>query len=248
MKNYNLKKICISILSIVFLNIHAQENKQSAFTFNYNYQIPIKNLTDIYGNNSAVGASFFLEKNNSMIFGIECNYMFAPNVNESNIFNNISTSNGAIIDGNGYYANINPMQRGLNTYLFTGYAIHLQKSNLSGIYVYQGFGYLQHQIFIDTKNQNIPQLNEEMKKGYDRLSYGFSTKLSIDYKYYHKKGRLQLSSGLNYTISHIKNKRTYNFAANEYYSKEKTWDQLLGFKIELIIPINRKNKEEFHYY
>ena len=90
MKNYNLKKICISILSIVFLNIHAQENKQSAFTFNYNYQIPIKNLTDIYGNNSAVGASFFLEKNNSMIFGIECNYMFAPNVNESNIFNNIT--------------------------------------------------------------------------------------------------------------------------------------------------------------
>ena len=28
----------------------------------------------------------------------------------------------------------------------------------------------------------------------------------------------------------------------------KKWDKLLGFEIEIIIPIHRKNEEEFHYY
>tara|TARA_B100000427_G_C15480498_1_gene582733 strand:- start:542 stop:1288 length:747 start_codon:yes stop_codon:yes gene_type:complete len=244
----NIKKICLGLLSIVFLNINAQENKQSAFSFNYNYQIPIKHSTNIYGDNSAIGASYLLENNKNIIFGIECSYMFAANIQDSNIFNNISTSTGAIIGGDGYYANVNPMQRGVNAHLFTGYAFHFKESNLSGIYIYQGVGYLQQQIFIDTKNQNIPQLNEEMKKGYDRLSDGFSTKLSIDYKYYHKKGRLQISSGINYTMAYTKSKRTYNFAENEYYSQKREWVELLGFKIEVIIPIHRKNKEEFHYY
>ena len=87
-----------------------------------------------------------------------------------------------------------------------------------------------------------------MKQGYDRLSDGFSTKLSIDYKYYHKKGRLQISSGINYTMAYTKIKRTYNFAENENYSQKRDWVELLGFKIEVIIPIHRKNKEEFHYY
>ena len=248
MKNQNIKKIFIALLSIVFLNINAQENKQSAFAFNYNYQIPMKNLTNIYGNNSAIGVSFFLEKENNIIFGIECSYMFAANIKDSSIFNNISTSTGSIIGGDGYYANVNPMQRGFSSHLFAGYAFHLQESNLTGIYISQGIGYIQHQIFIDTKNQNIPQLSEEMKKGYDRFSDGVSTKLSVDYKFYHKKGRLQISSGLNYTMAYTKNKRAYNFAENEYYSKKRTWDHLLGLQIEVIIPINRKNKEEFHYY
>ena len=78
------------------------------------------------------------------------------------------------------------MQRGLYSHVFSGYALHFLENNLSGIYISTGIGYLQHQIFIDTKNQNIPQLDEEMKKGYDRFSNGLSTKFSIDYKYYNK--------------------------------------------------------------
>ena len=83
----------------------------------------------------------------------------------STIFENISTSDGYIIAGNGQYTNIDLMQRGFDTHLFTGYAFHFKESSLSGIYVFQGIGYLQHQIFIDTRQQNIPQLDENMKKG-----------------------------------------------------------------------------------
>ncbi len=129
-----------------------------------------------------------------------------------------------------------------------GYAFHRTEKSLSGIYLSQGFGYLQHQIFIDTKNQNIPQLSEEMKEGYDRLSSGFSMKSSVDYKYYHEKGRLQISAGINYTIAYTKNQRSYDFAKNQPYPNTRKWDKLLGFKVEIIIPINRQNDEQFHYF
>ena len=248
MKTQQMKKICIAFFSIVFLNLNAQENKQSTFTCNYNYQIPIGSLANTFSNNSAIGASYFLERSNDIIFGIEGSYMFAADIKDSTIFNNISTSTGAIIGADGHYANVNVMQRGFDSHLFAGYVFHFSESNLSGIYISQGFGYLQHQIFIDTKNQNVPQLDEEMKKGYDRLSNGFSTRFSVDYKYYHKKGRFQISSGFNYTMAYTKNQRAYDFANNEYYSSKRTWDQLLGFKLEIIIPIHRKYEEEFHYY
>jgi hypothetical protein len=248
MKPQQIKKYCVAFFSIVFLNTNAQENKQSAFAFNYNYQTPIGDLANTFGNSSSIGASYFLQKSNNMIFGIEGNYMFGANIKNSIIFENISTSTGAIIGADGHYANINLMQRGFDSYLFTGYAFHFLSDNLSGIYISQGAGYLQHQIFIETKNQNVPQLNEDMKKGYDRFSNGFSTKLSVEYKYYHTKGRFQISSGFNYTMAYTKNLRAYDFAENEYYSSQRMWDKLLGFKVELIIPIHRKNEEKFHYY
>ena len=140
------------------------------------------------------------------------------------------------------------MQRGFNSYLFLGKAFHFSKKSLSGIYISQGLGFLQYKLFIDTKNQDIPQLNEEMKKGYDRLTNGISSKFSIDYKYYSKNGRFQLVSGIHYTIANTKHQRAYDFANNLQYTEIKRWDKFLGFDIGIIIPISRRNKEEFHYY
>jgi hypothetical protein len=34
----------------------------------------------------------------------------------------------------------------------------------------------------------------------------------------------------------------------EYTPKTRSWDKLAGVKAGIIIPIRRKNEEEFHYY
>jgi hypothetical protein len=34
----------------------------------------------------------------------------------------------------------------------------------------------------------------------------------------------------------------------EYTPNTKSWDKLAGVKVGVIIPIQRKNEEEFHYY
>ena len=95
------------------------------------------------------------KKENNFFYGIQGNYLFGNNVKDTTIFDNITTSTGAIIGAEGQYANINLMERGFDAHLFIGYALHFNEQNLSGFYFSSGLGFLQHQIFIDTKNQNV---------------------------------------------------------------------------------------------
>ena len=124
------------------------------------------------------------------------------------------------------------------------FSINLDGTGISNIST--GIGFLQHQIFIDTKNENIPQLNEEYKKGYDRLTNGLSTKWEANYKYYSPDGNFQIYTGINITLAYTKNKRPYLFDTMEYTINERSWDKLLGINMGIIIPVNRSNKEEFH--
>jgi len=226
----------------------AQKNKQSAFDFGYTHQLAIGNLAERFGDNSAIGFSFMQEKENNIFYGIQGNYLFSNNVKDTTIFDNITTSTGAIIGADGQYANINLMERGFDAHLFIGYALHFNEQNLSGFYFSGGLGFLQHQIFIDTKSQNVPQLDEDYKKGYDRLTNGISSKWEATYRYYDKGGKFQMYVGLNMTLAYTKIQREYLFDKMEYTPNTKSWDKLAGVKVGIIIPIHRKNEEEFHYY
>ena len=55
-------------------------------------------------------------------------------------------------------------------------------------------------------------------------------------------------AGINMTIAYTKNKRPYLFNNEEFTSNTGSWDNLLGVNMGIIIPIRRKNEEEFHYY
>tara|TARA_B110000459_G_scaffold85528_1_gene95828 strand:- start:140 stop:871 length:732 start_codon:yes stop_codon:yes gene_type:complete len=232
----------------LFFTSFAQQNKQSAIALCYTHQLPIGNLADQFGDNSSIGFSIFKEKENNLFYGIEVGYLFSNNIRDTSIFDNISTSTGAVIGADGTYSNINLMQRGFDAHAFVGYAYHPKKNNLSGVYISGGVGFLQHQIFIDTKNQNIPQLNEEYKKGYNSLTNGVSTKWEASYKFYSPNGKFQMYAGMNMTIAYTKNKHPYLFDKEEYTPNTGSWDNLLGVNVGIIIPIHRKNEEEFHYY
>ena len=235
-------------LSVIILSAFAQKKKQNAFPFGYIHQLPIGDLAERFGDNSSIGCSFFTEKGNNLFYEIQGNYLFGNNVKDSTIFDNLATSTGAIIGADGQYANINLMERGFDVHLMLGYAFHTNESDLSGFYLSGGIGFLQHQIFIDTKNQNVPQLDEEYKKGYDRLTSGVSTKWEASYKYYSPNGKFQMYTGINMTLAYTKNRRPYLFDQMEYSPTEMSLDKLLGVNIGIIIPIHRRNEEKFHYY
>ena len=243
-----MRRLTTLCFTFCFLTSFAQKNKQTAITFGYTHQQPIGDLAERYGDNSYIGFSFFKEKEKNFFYGIEGGYLFSNNVKDISIFDNITTSTGAVIGADGTYSNINLMQRGFDVHAFIGYAYHPKENNLSGVYFSIGGGFLQHQIFIDTKNQNIPQLDEEYKKGYDRLTNGISSKWDVSYKFYSPNGKFQIYTGLNITIAYTKNKRPYLFDKEEYTSNTGNWDNLLGINMGVIIPIKRKNEEEYHYY
>jgi len=243
-----MRSLIILCFTCFCFSTFAQKNKQSALTFGYTHQLPIGDLADRFGDNSSIGFSFFQEKENNLFYGIEGGYLFSNNVRDTTIFDNITTSIGAIIGADGNYSNVNLMERGFDVHVFFGYAYHPKENNLSGLYFSGGMGFLQHKIFIDTKSQNVPQLDEEYKKGYDRLTNGFSTKWETSYKYYSQNGKFQMYAGINMTVAYTKNRRSYLFDKMEYTPNTGSWDNLLGINMGIIIPIHRKNEEEFHYY
>ena len=61
--------------------------------------------------------------------------MFGNNVKDSTLFDNISTSTGAIIGDDGHYSNVVLMQRGLMHIFLWVMLFILKKHNLSGIYI-----------------------------------------------------------------------------------------------------------------
>jgi len=68
-----LIKFYTTVFFFIFTNtLNAQENKQSAFSVNYNYQFAFGNISKTFGNNSSVGACYFFEttKNYLAIIGV----------------------------------------------------------------------------------------------------------------------------------------------------------------------------------
>ena len=97
-------------------------------------------------------------------------------------------------------------------------------------------------------NQYIPHLDPNYKKGYDQLTNGINTNFIIDYIYFEKKNRLKIYAGFDYSLAFTKNRRAYDLTNMNITDDNIRTDQLSGIHIGIIIPINRKNEEEFHYF
>ena len=242
-----IKKIIIAIL--FFSNFLYSQNKDlNAFLINYSYQFPIGELSNKFSNNSAIGINFLKKNKTNFFYGVKASFIFGGNVQDSTIFNNINTELGYVIDGNGTYANIILLQQGFSSNAYAGYALHTKENTINGIYLSFGLGFLQHKINIETKNQYIPQLSNEYKKGYDQLTNGLSTHYNIDYMLIDDKNKFKIFTGINYSLAFTKNRRAYNFSTSSFSENQIRFDQLLGVHFGIIIPINRRNNEEFHYF
>ena len=111
-----------------------------------------------------------------------------------------------------------------------------------------GIGYSQSKILIETRNQNIPFLSDEYKKGYDKKRGGFSTKLVIDFRYFNRKNNWQFIVGSELIQSLTKNYRRYFYSDQSFSDNNFKNDLLFSLKFGLIIPVNRTNNEKFHYF
>ena len=214
----------------------------------YTHQFPQGILSERFGDNSSIGLTYLEEQDNNFFYGLEIEYMFGNNINEDSLFDGITTSNGNIIDNNGYIANVLIYERGFSSHIIFGYAKHFKENKKHGIYLSSGIGYLQHQIYIEKNKGNIPQLDNEYEDGYDRFTNGFSTKLAADYIYFNSKNNYRIIFGLEAICAFTKNRRPYLFNQMEYASTDLRKDILLGVRCGFILPIAGKNTEEFHYY
>lgn len=244
-----MRKVIFILFCFSTIQAIAQEEKSSltAILFDYTHQFPMGDLAETFGDNSSIGISLIKKRTNNWLFGIDGSYVFGSKIKAENLFNGIATENGEIINKDGLFANVMTFERGFSTFLAGGRAFTFSENNESGIYLISGIGYMQHKIRIQTQEDFIPHLDDEYKKGYDRLSGGVSVKLNVNYMYFSKKNNIKFFAGMELIKGWTKNLRAYDFNQMQHTSDEIKNDIKVGVKVGFIIPIFKRNIAEFHY-
>jgi hypothetical protein len=107
--------------------------------------------------------------------------------------------------------------------------------------------YLQHHIKIDYRDAQIPQLEGDYIKGYDRLTSGFGLNEFVGYLHYGKRKLINFYIGLDFMQTWTKNKRGYNYDQGQYDNDIKR-DNLMGFRIGWVLTLYKRAPEQFYYH
>ncbi len=215
-------------------------NKGNALLLQLNYAVhkPGGDLADRFGNNFSLGtgADLITDKGN-WLFGAGFAYLFGGEVRED-VLAGLRTPEGAIIGNDRSYASIELRERGFYAGAHIGKLFSLGLPNpRSGIRATVGAGLLQHKIRIqDDPFRKVPQLDENYKKGYDRLSNGLALAGFIGYQVLSMNKRANFYGGFEFTRGFTMSRRDFNFDTRAK-DETKRADLLFGVRVGWVIPI-----------
>jgi hypothetical protein len=213
----------------------------------YGYYLPAGDMKDRFGNNSALQFNVDFKTKYNWIIGINGSYLFGKNVRVS-LFDSIITDNGNIINQKGEYADIRLYERGFTVSGTLGRLVSFKKPNPnSGLRIDLGFGFMQHKIRIETIGNNVPQLDKQYKKGYDKLSNGFLLTESVGYLYLSNNRLANIYIGLECMQGFTQSRRSYDYNLMKQ-DKEKHVDVLYGARLAWILPLYKKAPQEYYMY
>ncbi len=211
----------------------------------YGYQLPGGDMAKRFGNSSSVQLNIDFKSQSYFFLGINGSYIFGREVKED-MFTNISTPEGYIINKEGGIADVRTWERGFTVQGTIGRMFAFKKPNPnSGIVFNLGFGFLQHKIRIETIGNNVPQLDKQYKKGYDRLTNGFLLSENFGYIYLSNNRLANIYFGLECMQGFTQCRRSYNYDEMKQ-DTQKRLDVLYGARIMWILPLYKKPPADFY--
>ena len=220
----------------------------SIINVGYTFDLPAGNLAERFGWNSYASIGYSYKTNKNFIFGISGGYIFGDQVRESNVLANITNTDGYIIGSNGQYADVILYERGFEITLNAGKLFPFKKPNPnSGLLLMGGIGFLEHQIFFEDYTRNVPEIDGDYSKGYDRLTNGIA--LYQTGKYLHLGNRRLINYFIGFELSEAftENRRPLNFDTMQK-DNTKRIDILYGITVGWLIPIYRRAPNAYYYY
>lgn len=253
-----MNKYFLSVLLLLLMWITqgvSQVNPKDSIVFtpiistSFSVNFPGGDLVNRFGINGAIGGAFAVKTKTNWVYGLKYDYIFGKDVKEWQILNNLITEGDFIINPNGVPSETDLFERGYAVNGIVGKVspflgkIKLGPNKNSGLFYWVGLGLLQHKIQIKS---DVPQLQDEYSKGYDRLSNGISVSEFIGYLYLGNSRRVNFYLGFEIYQAWTKNRRGYNFDTMQV-DEEKRLDLLTGFKFGWILPLYKKVPSEFYY-
>ncbi len=213
------------------------------FSLQGSYQLPYGNLFNRFGNSKAVGMAIYYKSKSNFCIGIMGDYFFGSKVKEPNLFKNISTTDTNIIMETGGYAEIRLYERGYYIGPTFGYISNklLSSNKNTGLSFWLTCGYMEDKIKI--LGDNVLQLTDAYKTGYDRLTAGFFIQEGIFYNHMSLSHLVNYRIGVEFLQGFTKGLRTVNFDTGES-GKQTRFDGLMAIKVGWFLPVNIHDKKE----
>lgn len=252
MHNYRLLFVVFFIVLTYYsygqLNLKDSVRNAALIYATYSYQFPLEDMASRFGSNSSIGGGFMHKMKNNWLLGTEANFLFGRNVKEDSVLGNLINSNGVITGSNSIPAEFRILERGFKIDGKIGKIIPKIGSNVnSGIALILGIGLLQHKIRIEDVNKEIPALQGNYLKGYDKLSNGLSFSLFAGYLHLDNRKLINFFIGPEIIYSYTQNRRDYDFALMRKLDENRN-DLLFGFKAGWIFPLYIYSEKDTYYF
>lgn len=206
-------------------------------------------FADRYGYTNHLGGIIGFKTDMNWIFGIDGNFMFANSVREEGLLENLKDSHGTITNTSGEPAIVVPMLRGFNLNGAIGHIFENTGHNPnSGVMMLIGGGYLWHKIRLESQDDEVPQIENEYLKGYDRLTIGFNFSQFLGYSFMANKGIWNFYAGVYFQQGFTHNQRSLFWDRPDYVvPTDRRREFQYGLKIGWMIPVYKRQVKEFYY-
>ncbi|PKR81243.1 hypothetical protein CW751_06560 [Brumimicrobium salinarum] len=206
-------------------------------------------LADRYGLTNAIGSHAGYKTKRNWIYGIDGNFFFGNDVNIPGLLQNLKDEAGQIINTSGEKSIVLYFNRGFNVNLSVSKILPILNPNPnSGVMIQLTAGYLWHKLRIETQEDEVPQLQGDYLKGYDRLTIGLNTSQFLGYSYMADRGILNFYAGAYFQQGFTKNQRDVFWDhPNEKVDKDLRIEQMIGFKVGWLIPIYKRQPKDYYY-
>src|SRR5690606_3570768 len=165
-------------------------------------------MADRFGTSWRAGVQLLYKTKSNWVFGPKFDYMFGNNLREDSLLTNVMDRYGTFISNSGQRITVYLYQRGYFAGIQAGRIFNLSgNSSDNGIMALTTLGFMEHKIFIRDRENAVPSLRGDYKKGYDRLVNGWMLEQYVGYAYFSNNNLLNFHIGLNVTAGFTQGRR-----------------------------------------
>ncbi|MCH2233213.1 MAG: hypothetical protein MK078_03085 [Crocinitomicaceae bacterium] len=214
---------------------------------NYKLNFPGGDFADAWGIHNSIGIDINNKFKNNLTVGFNNAFLFGNTFKQLSIIDALVNSSGNITSLTGDPANILFLLRGWQSHLNAGYVINKFGNNPnSGIWINGGIGFTMHKTRIESLFDDVPQLEGDYRKGYDRLHQGITTSQFLGYLFQADQRFLNFYAGFEFVQGFTKNVRTYNFDLGGPDNTQKV-DLYYGIKVAWMVPIYKRAPRDIYF-
>jgi len=213
----------------------------------YSMLWPGGDMADRFGKANTFGLTYAYKLHSNFYGELSYSYIWGGDVRETNILDKIKTSSGNVIDPQGLLNPIDMELRGFSFFMGAGKIFPVIGPNPnSGLFFSLHGGFLQHKIYFSYQAKNIPQLQGDYAKGYDRLSNGLAIKENIGFINLSNSNFLNWTLGFEFIQAFTENRRDWNIDTRQKDTKKRL-DLLFGINLQIRVPFYKRAPQTFYY-